>query len=303
MMSQFMVNPSEDHINKPMKEQQDQSKDLIINQSYIDPFALKEEGWARIDALTRSSMSNWQIGGEGLSASLPSFDGTNYQQWANRIEAYLQTQELWEYVNGNEIQPEIPEKPINPVREEDEDGKETTAYRRKVQKYDEAVTAYNTAVTTAKPWLKANTKALGIISLKLVDKLQYLKKPMARDTWLVLKEQFDQQGPAATFIDFKAVINFKFDDRKDLSVQIVELNTKINRLASRGFHLDDKMIAMIILTGLTSGWDSIQGSILVNIGLDELSPTLIMPILQEEWNRCKARNSRNKTANFAQQNI
>jgi hypothetical protein len=145
----------------------------------LDPFALKEEGWARIDALAKSSMSNWQITGEGLSASLPSFDGTNYQQWANRIEAYLQTQELWEYVNGNEIQPEIPEKPIIPIRELDEDGKETSAYKRKVQKYDEEVTAYNTALTTIKPWLKANTKALGIISLKLVDKLQYLKKSMA----------------------------------------------------------------------------------------------------------------------------
>jgi hypothetical protein len=99
------------------------------------------------------------------------------------------------------------------------------------------------------------------------------------------------------------VTNFKFDDRKDLSVQIAELNTKINRLASRGFHLDDKMIAMIILTGLTSGWDSIQGSILVNIGLDKLSPALIMPILQEEWNRRKSRNSTNKTTNFACQNI
>jgi hypothetical protein len=219
----------------------------------LDPFTLKEEGWARIDALAKSSMLNWQIAGEGLSASLPSFDGTNYQQWANRIEAYLQTQELWEYVNGNEIQPEIPEKPTIPVRELDEDGKETSAYKRKVQKYDEEVTAYNTALTTIKPWLKANTKALGIISLKLVDKLQCLKKSTAQDTWLVLKEQFDQQGPATTFVDFKAVINFKFDDRKDLSVQIAELNMKINQLASRGFHLDDKMIAMIILTGLTSG--------------------------------------------------
>jgi hypothetical protein len=100
----------------------------------LDPFALKEEGWARIDALARSSMSNWQIGGEGLSVSLSSFDGTNYQQWANRIEAYLQTQELWEYVNGDEIQPEIPEKPIIPVKEYD-DGKETAAYKKKVQAY------------------------------------------------------------------------------------------------------------------------------------------------------------------------
>ena len=32
-------------------------------------------------------------------SKLKEFDGTNYQEWASKMEAYLKTQELWEYVN------------------------------------------------------------------------------------------------------------------------------------------------------------------------------------------------------------
>jgi hypothetical protein len=34
------------------------------------------------------------------------------------------------------------------------------------------------------------------------------------------------QDPAAIFVDFKFVINFKFDDRKEPAVQVAELNTR-----------------------------------------------------------------------------
>ena len=57
-------------------------------------------GWARIDRLANSSLSYKCVGGEGLTSSILMLDGTNYQEWAQKLEAYLRTQELWQYVNG-----------------------------------------------------------------------------------------------------------------------------------------------------------------------------------------------------------
>ena len=41
-------------------------------------------------------------------------------------------------------------------------------------------------------------------------------------------------------------------DKKDPSVQIAELNTIINCLAAKGFRLDDKIQALIVLSLLSN---------------------------------------------------
>ena len=117
----------------------------------------------------------------------------------------------------------------------------------------------------------------------MADKLQYLVKDTSLESWANIKSQFDVSGPAAIFVDFKYVINFKFDERKDPSVQVVELNTKLDLLAAHNFTLDERIQAMIILSGLPQSWDSIQGAILANTPMDRLNIATIMPVLQEEW--------------------
>ena len=64
---------------------------------HLNPTGL---GWARIDRLANSPLSYKRVGGEGLTSSIKMLDGTNYQEWAQKLEAYLRTQELWQYVNG-----------------------------------------------------------------------------------------------------------------------------------------------------------------------------------------------------------
>ena len=44
-------------------------------------------GWARIDRLANSSLSYKCVGGEGLTSSIKMLDGTNYQEWAQKLEA------------------------------------------------------------------------------------------------------------------------------------------------------------------------------------------------------------------------
>jgi hypothetical protein len=141
--------------------------------------------------------------------------------------------------------------------------------------------------------------AINIAILWMADKLQYLIKDTSLQSWANIKSQFDVSGPAAIFVDFKFVINFKFDDRKEPAIQVAELNTRLNRLATHGFNLDYRIQAMIILSGLPQSWDSVQGSILANHNMADLSISVIMPILQEEWQRHQARRGDHKSSHLA----
>ena len=137
----------------------------------------------------------------------------------------------------------------------------------------------------------------------MIDKLGYLIRSSAAETWNNIKVQFDVSGPAAIFVDFRYVINFKFDEKKDPSVQVAELNTKLEVLNSHGFMLDERIQAMIILSGLPQSWDSVQGAILANTPMNKLNINAIMPVLQEEWQHHQARHHEYKLSHLARTNI
>jgi hypothetical protein len=199
------------------------------------------------------------------------------------------------YVNGKTKQPLCINAPIQPVLE----AGSTTVRASATAAYKAALKTYNEQREVQIVWDRADNKALGIIQLRMADKLQYLVKDTSLQSWANIKSQFDVSGPAAIFVDFKYVINFKFDDRKEPAIQVAELNTRLNRLATHGFNLDYRIQAMIILSGLPQSWDSVQGSILANHDMADLSISVIMPILQEEWQRRQARRSDHKSSHLA----
>ena len=147
------------------------------------------------------------------------------------------------------------------------------------------MTAYNTRQDELRAWYRADDKALGIIQLKLHDKLQYLVKNTSNLTWQAIKSSFDQQGLASIFVDFKAATNFQFNEKLEPAVQVAQLNNMVGRLHHRGFELEPKIQAMLILTGLPASWDGVQSTILANHSVENLRPEIIIPVLQEEWNR------------------
>jgi hypothetical protein len=137
------------------------------------------------------------------------------------MQAYLKSKELWYYVNGVTNRPSCIDPPAEPIPAEGS----TTVERSTRLAYESTLKTYNDQRATRLEWDTADDKALGIIQLRMADKLQYLVKGTARLTWENIKSQFDVSGPAAIFVDFKYVINFKFDERKEPSVQVAELNT------------------------------------------------------------------------------
>jgi hypothetical protein len=56
--------------------------------------------WRQIDYLARNDRSYMRVGGDGDKSDVKTLDGTNYQQWAPKMQAYLKSKELWYYVNG-----------------------------------------------------------------------------------------------------------------------------------------------------------------------------------------------------------
>ena len=67
--------------------------------------------------------------------------------------------------------------------------------------------------------------------------------------------------------------------------------------------LDERIQAMIILSGLPQSWDSVQGAILANTPMNKLKIDAIMPILQEEWQCRQARRHEHKSSHLARTNI
>jgi hypothetical protein len=252
-------------------------------------------GWRLIDYLAKNEKFYMRVGGDGDRTDVKTLDGTNYQQWAPKMKAYLMSKELWYYVNGETKWPACVDAPVPPVP----DRGSTTAGSSAIAAYEAALKTYNEQREVQIVWDRADNKALGIIQLRMADKLQYLIRDTSLQSWANIKSQFDVSGPAAIFVDFKFVINFKFDDRKEPAVQVAELNTRLNCLATHGFNLDYRIQAMIILSGLPQSWDSVQGSILANHDMADLSISVIMPILQEEWQRRQARRGEQKSSHLA----
>ena len=176
-----------------------------------------------------------------------------------------------------------------------------TSTQKKAHK--EALEAFVKANKEFMTWAKEDDKCLRLMQLKIADKLQYLVCKTAKETWESIKSQFDVSGPTAIFVDFRSAINFKFDERKDPSIQVAELNTRINHLATHRFALDEHIQAMIILSRLPQSWDSVQGAILANTPMSKLNINAIMPVLQEEWQCHQARHNEQKSSHLARMNI
>ena len=238
-------------------------------------------GWDYLAALGNSANSTWRIGGElsggsSLTASIPMFDGTNYQNWSRMVSAYLKTQGLWSYISGITAEPAVVASPGSlPSGTSPSD---IATHERLLKEYDDAK-------TKADAWNIEDDKAMGIIALKLTPSMQYLLKKYSKETWENIKKLFDTPRAAGIFVHFRAAINFKMDEKKDPSVQISKLQTTVDNLSANKFEINEKMQAMIVLASLPNGWDSVTATILATNKASDLTLARIMPVLQEEWQR------------------
>jgi hypothetical protein len=86
------------------------------------------------------------------------------------MKAYLMSKELWYYVNGETKRPLCVDTPVPPVPERGS----TTITSSATAAYEAALKTYNEQREVQIVWDRADNKALGIIQLRMADKLQYL---------------------------------------------------------------------------------------------------------------------------------
>jgi hypothetical protein len=127
-------------------------------------------GWRLVDYLAKNDKFYMRVGGDGDKSDVKTLDGTNYQQWAPKMKAYLMSKELWYYVNGETKRPLCVDAPVPPVPERGS----TTIASSATAAYEAALKTYNEQREVQIVWDRADNKALGIIQLRMADKLQYL---------------------------------------------------------------------------------------------------------------------------------
>src|SRR3984893_7552965 len=112
----------------------------------------------------------------------PCLNNTNWGQWADNMEAYLSTKELWEYVDGSCVQPSL----VDPTKPSLEEKKELSDWRRK------------------------SARASGEIWLGLEDSQKVHVKDLKGDPvamWRKLESVHLQKHPGARFNDYDALFN------------------------------------------------------------------------------------------------
>jgi hypothetical protein len=118
-------------------------------------------GWRLVDYLAKNKKFYMRVGGDGDKTDVKTLDGTNYQQWAPKMKAYLMSKELWYYVNGETKRPLCVDAPLPPVPE----AGSTTVASSATAAYKAALKTYNEQREVQIVWDRADNKALGIIQL------------------------------------------------------------------------------------------------------------------------------------------
>ena len=134
-------------------------------------------------------------------------------------------------------------------------------------------------------WEDNNECILGYINLKISASIQQIMTNVtnARMLWNNLVTNYGMTRSAGIFMDFQAVTDWKFDDRKDPQTSINELLAHIDCLTADGLTLPNNIAAMILLKAIPRNWDNFAGMILATTAAEHLTTARITPLIQEEW--------------------
>ena len=210
-----------------------------------------------------------------LPSEIPLLDGSNYCHWERAMKVFLQTKELFKLIRDTYTEPLLlSEAELIQYNSDATPEATITLLQRKVDLHAE--------------WEDNNERILGYITLKISAPIQQIMANVtnARTLWNNLATNYGMTRSAGIFMDFQAVTDWKFDDRKDPQTSINELLARINRLTADGLTLPNNIQAMILLKAVPRNWDNFAGMILATTAASDLTTARITPLIQEEWIRC-----------------
>ena len=209
-----------------------------------------------------------------LPSEIPLLDGSNYRRWERAMKVFLQTKELFKLLRDTYVEP-LPLSEAELIQYNSDATPEAT------------ITLLQRKVDLHAEWEDNNEHILGYITLKISAPIQQIMANItnARTLWNNLAMNYSTTRSAGIFMDFQAVTDWKFDDRKDPQTSINELLARINRLTADGLTLPNNIQAMILLKVVPRNWDNFASMILATTAASDLTTACITPLIQEEWIR------------------
>ena len=209
-----------------------------------------------------------------LLSEIPLLDGANYRRWERAMKAFLQTKELFKYLRATYVEP-LPLTEAETIQDNNDATPEAT------------ITLLQRKVDLHAEWEDNNEHILGYITLKISAPIQQIMANItnARTLWNNLATNHGMTRSASIFMDFQAVTDWKFNDRKDPQTSINELLAHIDHLTADGLTLLNNIVAMIFLKAVPRNWDNFASMILATTAAKHLTTARITPLIQEEWIR------------------
>ena len=206
-----------------------------------------------------------------VRAEIPTFNGTNYQEWADAIRGFMRYGGVWFLIEGygsttGNVQPGTARPTLVPP----------------------AGNNLGNATEVA-AWDQANDKALGIIQLYTAANLKHHinSKQTAAEAWKELKDTYEKPGAVGAFVAFQKMFNAHLSDQSALAPQIDSIIEHAARVNNAGITVSEQMTALVIVNCLPKSYQGLAGTILATEkDLKDLKPSSIRPkILEEEQRR------------------
>ncbi|KAF9227054.1 hypothetical protein BS17DRAFT_642168, partial [Gyrodon lividus] len=112
---------------------------------------------------------------------------------------------------------------------------------------------------TITEWNNHNTQAIGNLHLHLASNIlaKVLSKTTASSICSSLKEEYGTPGVAATYAEFKAMLDMPIPSHEHPTPAFSKINAHFVQLTEVDFEISPKVQAMILLVKLPSSMDTI----------------------------------------------
>ena len=161
-----------------------------------------------------------------VTTSLPSFNGTNYREWADAIKAFMRFNGTWFLIEGY--------------------GSKKGTIVPGMARPTPTTSPNNAAEVAA--WDEKNDKALGTILLYVEKNLKHHVEDAytALEAWEALKNEYEKPGAVGAFVAFQKLFNLQLSDSSSLGPQIDAMIQAANEVNNAGIAVADQLLAATI---------------------------------------------------------
>ena len=151
-----------------------------------------------------------------IPSTVPILNGSNYRPWERAMKAFLQTKGLFKYLRATYVEP----RAATAAEIASMAATGTSAA---------TISVIQGIIDAREQYEEDTDKIIGYFILKMTSSLQQLHAGAtnAKTLWESLAMAYAAPGSVAIFNDFTEVTEWRFDDRKDPTISMSELQARL----------------------------------------------------------------------------